>query len=500
MLLANMKTGTFSDRHWMMALGIGLGALLLLRIVALAFNATDLFFDEAQYWFWSLTPDFGYYSKPPLIAWIIAGFTEVCGRDEFCVRLPSPFLHTATALGVFLIGRALYDVRTGVLAALVFATLPAVSLSAGIISTDVPLLVFWSLALFAFIKLLEQGESRPWWPALLFGAAFGLGLNAKYAMAWFIVCTAVYLAMTPERRFILRDLRLWAGLALGVALIVPNIVWNHLNRWPTFRHTADNAKWEGALFHPEKALEFFGAQFGVFGPILFGALLVICYRALRQRLPESDRLLIAFSVPVIAAIVMQAFLSRAHANWAAVAYVAATVLVTATMIRDVAWSWLRASFVIHAVVLALLVIGLSLAGRIPMPSGAAPFARTLGWEAIADATAAEVARAEAAGWPFAAIVSDDRALSAELLYYLPANAPPVHAWRRSAKPKDHFEMVRPYRASVGGPVLLVTLAGNRSGVPKRFTGVEKLADRKLAAGRNATRRVTFFRLSGYKGE
>ena len=115
------------------------------------------------------------------------------------------------------------------------------------------------------------------------------------------------------------------------------------NKFATLSHTADNAKWGGPLVHPNKALEFFGAQFGVFGPILFGALLVICWRALRQRLPEADRLLLAFSVPVLVAIFVQAFLSRAHANWAAVAYVAATVLVTATMIRDVAWRWLKAS-------------------------------------------------------------------------------------------------------------------------------------------------------------
>ncbi len=55
------------------------------------------------------------------------------------------------------------------------------------------------------------------------------------------------------------------------------------------------------------------------GPILFGALLVIVWRARRtfSALPESDRLLLAFSVPVIALITTQAFLSRAHANWAA---------------------------------------------------------------------------------------------------------------------------------------------------------------------------------------
>ncbi len=487
----------FDDRQWLMVLAAGLAGLLALRLVALGFNATDLFFDEAQYWYWSLEPAFGYYSKPPLIAWIIGLSTELCGSSEYCIRLPSPLLHTATALAVFLVGRQFYDTRTGVIAALVFATLPGVSFSSGIISTDVPLLVFWAIALFAFAKMIE---TKAWWPALLLGLAFGAGLNAKYAMAWFVVCTVVYIAMTPERRWLAKDVRLYAALFLGALMIVPNILWNLENKFATFSHTADNAKWGGPLLHPGKALEFFGAQFGVFGPILFGALLVICWRAWKTRLPEADRLLLAFSVPVIVAIVIQAFLSRAHANWAAVAYVAASVLVTATMIRDVAWPWLRASLAIHAVVIVGLVIGMATAGQVRMPFGAAPFARTLGWEEVAIATGAEIAAAKARGEPYAAVLSDDRPITAELLYYMRDEVTPLFAWRRDERPHDHFELVRPFDPKIGGRVLLVTTALKGGAVLGHFASVEKVAEKSLPAGRNASRRVAFFRLSGYKGE
>ena len=71
---------------------------------------------------------------------------------------------------------------------------------------------------------------------------------------------------------LLRDPRLWAGLALGVALILPNLAWNAAHGFATFAHTADNAKWGGSLLKPGKGLEFLGAQFAVFGPILLTAL------------------------------------------------------------------------------------------------------------------------------------------------------------------------------------------------------------------------------------
>src|SRR6202008_3287010 len=83
------------DVNWFSVLLTGLAALLCVRLFALATNGTDLFFDEAQYWAWSQDPALGYFSKPPLIAWIIGAATTACGAEEACVRLPSPLLHTA---------------------------------------------------------------------------------------------------------------------------------------------------------------------------------------------------------------------------------------------------------------------------------------------------------------------------------------------------------------------------------------------------------------------
>ena len=493
-LFSGVGTGGREVNWFGVVLGV-LAGLLCLRVFALHVNGTDLFFDEAQYWAWSQDPALGYFSKPPLIAWIIGAATTACGADESCIRLPSPLLHTATALAVFWLARRLYDERIGALSALAFATLPGVSLSAGIISTDVPLLLCWALALVGFTALFETEDI---WPAFLMGAAFGAGLNAKYAMIWFVLCAGIYLFLTPSRRRILRDWRLYLALIVGFLLIAPNLAWNYSHSFATFSHTADNANWSGSLLHPNKALEFFAAQFGVFGPILFGSFLVIAWRASKQRLPENDRLLLSFSLPIIAVIVVQAFLSRAHANWAAPAYVAASVLVVATMVRDGAWGWLKASFILHAVVLALIVFGTATAGQVPLPLKTDPFARTLGWHDLARATRDELARAAAEGKPYAAVLSDDRAVTAELLYYLRDEPTPILAWR-PGRPHDHFEMTRPFTAATPSPVLLVRADDETPPALASFAESKKVVDRLLPAGDHAQRHVTFYALAGYKG-
>ncbi|MEO2088494.1 MAG: glycosyltransferase family 39 protein, partial [Gemmataceae bacterium] len=49
----------------------------------------DLSPDEAHYWDWSRHLDWCYYSKGPLVAWLIRGSCELFGTTAFAVRLPA---------------------------------------------------------------------------------------------------------------------------------------------------------------------------------------------------------------------------------------------------------------------------------------------------------------------------------------------------------------------------------------------------------------------------
>jgi 4-amino-4-deoxy-L-arabinose transferase-like glycosyltransferase len=474
----------------------GLGVLLAVRVVALAFNATDLFFDEAQYWNWSREPALGYYSKPPLVAALIGAAGGLCGDSPFCIRLASPLMHTATAVLVFLVARRLYDDRTALWAGIGFATLPGISFSSGIISTDVPLLMGWALALLGVVGLLQ--ERRGWAPALALGLGLGIGLNAKYAMVFFPLSLAVWLAATPAARALLRDPRLWLGLALGVALIAPNMAWNLANGFATFAHTADNAKWSGSLLNPGKGLEFLAAQAGVFGPILIGGLVLALARGWREGLPQTDRLLVCFTLPVLVVISAQAFVSRAHANWAATAYVAASILVPAVLLRLDLERWLKASLALHLVVLILLAVATSNAGRFVLPFGSDPFHRTLGWAALGERTATMLERARAGGTPYAAVMADDRSVTASLLYYLRKEPTPIVAWRSGPRPLDHYEMTRPFDSTTRSPVLLVATRRDADRITSRFRKADLVATEAVPAGLGPAREVRYFVIEGYR--
>lgn len=476
-----------------------LAALLAIRLVALHYNATDLFFDEAQYWTWSLQPAFGYYSKPPLIGWIIGLSTGACGDSAFCIRLPSAVIHTATAAILYAAGHRHLSPAAGFWAALMFATLPGVSVSAGIISTDVPLLFSWAVALLAFLELRAGGG---WGAAIFLGIGLGLGLNAKYAMVFLPLSMVVAAVVDRPSRRLFSSARLWAGLVLGGALILPNLWWNLSNGFATFAHTADNAKWGGSLLNIGKGLEFIGAQFGVFGPILFAVLMATVWRAWREGLPEVEKVLLCFTLPILLLISAQGFVSRAHANWAATAYIAGSLLVASALLRHDGRRWLVASLVVHLVVMGALIAGTSAAGRMRLPIAGDPLHRMLGWKGIADATRQRLEAARKNGTPFASVVTTDRSLTAELLYYMRDEATPVLALRSDpVRPRDHYEMTRPFLGKAQEPALLVSLADvvAQGKLQGNFQRLEPAGTRDVPAGLFHNRRIHFFVLTGYAG-
>ena len=97
---------------------------------------------------------------------------------------------------IFFTARALYDARVGFWSAIIFATLPGVSYSSLLITTDVPLILCWSIMLYAWVMLVKR-QSLGY--AILLGVAIGFGLLAKQAMIYVFLCIGVHAASARRR-------------------------------------------------------------------------------------------------------------------------------------------------------------------------------------------------------------------------------------------------------------------------------------------------------------
>lgn len=469
---------------------IALVVLTAVRLVGLHHSAVDLFYDEAQYWAWSRELAFGYFSKPPLLAWIIAAFDPVCGSTESCVRAASPMFHLGTCLIIYAIAADLYGRGIAAWSALAFALGTGLSFSSRIISTDVPLMFCWAVALLAFVRLM-RGPNWRW--AVALGAALGFGMLAKYAMVYFLLGAILAAATVPGARAVLARGQTWIALALAALILSPNVLWNAAHDFATMRHTGDNITGGGLRFRPLDALAFVGSQFAVAGPLVFAAFLVILYRSARTGLDRADRLMLAFAIPPLALVTALSFFRTANANWAAPSVLSMTILAVAWWLRtDRVWS-LLATLAIGVAVQIALLIGDANAYRITVPAlgkQADLYRRTLGWRALGG-QAAQLAHSAGA----ATVAAEGRGEIAALIYYLRKEPFAALNWPVSPVPQHHFELTRALDAKAAEPIVLISFCPHPDRLRRYYAEVTPLAPIVTHAGPTVVRQYHTFKLA-----
>jgi hypothetical protein len=97
--------------------------------------------------------------------------------------------------------------------------------------------LFWMTIALVLILMAKGSDLRLW---IVAGFAYGLGLENKPSIIFFLVAAITGLALSPQRN-ILRSR--WALIALGISvgLALPNVIWQIRNGWPTwyFLHNPD---------------------------------------------------------------------------------------------------------------------------------------------------------------------------------------------------------------------------------------------------------------------
>jgi 4-amino-4-deoxy-L-arabinose transferase-like glycosyltransferase len=476
-------------------LALLLFGLLFIRLIVLFTAPWGLHGDEAQYWAWSQDLAYGYFSKPPMIAWVIAATTSVFGQAEWAVRLAAPFLHFATSLMIFLAARRFFDARVGFWAATTYALMPSVWLSSFIMSTDATLLICWAVALHAW-ACLRDGEG--WGRVVQLGLALGFGLLSKYAMAFMVpILVAAVLFDGPSRRALL-GVKGFVIAGIAAALLAPNLMWNAANDFATISHTAENANLGRDLFNPEEVFQFWGDQLGVFGIVPFPLLLIALVSAFRGNLPRPARWLAALSALPLIAITLEALLSRANANWAVTAYVAGPILVALWATQSSKrLAWLKWGLVAQTAI-SLFVGGMAATERSVDAVGLTNSVKRLrAWPETMSLIQARLAKDE-----YAFVVADNRLVFYDLYYYGAErdrlDGTKLAMWSLNASPAHHANLTLAL-PDTDQPVLLISYHHNYDKYFREdFATLEALPPIKVDLGRGKIRDLKIWRGTGYR--
>jgi 4-amino-4-deoxy-L-arabinose transferase-like glycosyltransferase len=434
-------------------------ALRLLAVAHLAGQGVGLHVDEAQYWDWSRDLAWGYYSKPPVIAALIAASTALFGDGVLAVKALAMACYPLTALALYGLGRELAGPRVGAVAALLYAVTPFAGLLGLAATTDAPLLLCWTLALWALWRAHRQPTLARW---LLLGLACGVGVLSKYTAAAFSVTALGFVLHGVWRDGVplwprLRGLLIAAAVAAVV--VAPNLAWNASHGWPTLRHTAEITATKAAN-SPSRAVAK-AAEFGIGQVLLAGPVAALWALSLRRRraaeAPAAPRRLALWAaLPLLGIGLAQAWHAGAEVNWAAPSLAGLLLaLALAAAPRANAGRWLLACAAVQlGLVFAVALAGdLARLGGHDLPPRLDVWTRMRGWQPAFDTL-----RGPIAARPGALVIATERGVVAQGAYGLRGTPVRWAAWSADGGVHSQYQLMHPLPADLSNEPQLLVLA------------------------------------------
>ncbi len=422
-----------------------LAAVFIVRIgVLLLFvHGADLAGDEAYYWDWGRRPDWCYYSKPPMIGWMMGVIGALTGNAEWGIRFAALLLGTATLVIIHRIALVLFDARTAFLAAvLVLLTIANAGLNL-LLTIDAPLLLCWTLGLLLFWFAAQKPACHTRWLAL--ALVIGFGTLSKQMMLAFPALMLLFAAVSPEDRALLRNPRMWLAILCGMAFIIPVLRWNQQHAWITLEHTKhhfDAAKlgWDDQL---GRTLENVGLQALIYTPVTFAALVAAMIAAvkLRKQLTRPLLFLMLASAPALACFAVLALRQRINPNWPAAFFVPAFILAAAWLRGAAPFKshpgWERWSLRVGGALVLIVHLALVIIFSTEL-KGIDKLASLRGWDEAGIAAQKFLDQVPRPEQTFVMALGH-RYHAAEMAFYMPSH-PRVYRWEPSGAVQSQYEI------------------------------------------------------------
>jgi undecaprenyl-diphosphatase len=308
----------------------------LFRLKYIQGSTFDLAAEEAQYWNWSRHLDWSYYSKGPMVAYLIYLFTKLGGNTVFAIRLGAVGISLILTYLTYCFAQQLFgSKRISFFSALVMNIIPLFSAGAVLMTTDTPLLLFWMLTIYLVYLAVAKDKSSYWYLA---GVTFGLGLLSKYTMGIWIPVLLIFFIFAKKQRGWLKRKEPYLSLFVGLLVFSPVIYWNYTHSWISASHVLGLSKVsQGFSFSIRYFFEYIGSQIGIITPGIFAGLAYAWWKSWSSS-PQNQgpadnfpsyQYLWCTSAPIFLLFLLKSIQGKVQANWAAPAYYTGLILAVA---------------------------------------------------------------------------------------------------------------------------------------------------------------------------
>ncbi|MFY9726026.1 MAG: glycosyltransferase family 39 protein [Bryobacteraceae bacterium] len=211
-----------------------------------------------------------YLEKAPLIYWLIGGCFKLFGAYDWVARIPVVLSAVLLCWLTAAFGGWAFGRRAGTLAGVVIATSVGLFLFTRILIPDVMLTASIALAMWAFLRALDDREPHPRLWAITLAASLGVGmlLKSSVGVLFPVAAALIYLGLTGQlfSRAVWKRLHPFSGAALALLIAAPWHVLATLRNPPYFDFTLRSlpGQYHGFLwfyFMNEQVLRFLNLRY-----------------------------------------------------------------------------------------------------------------------------------------------------------------------------------------------------------------------------------------------
>jgi len=371
------------------------------------------------------------------------------------------------------------NARLGVWLILMASATPLLAAGSILMTVDPLSVLFWTAAMLSAWAAIQRDSTKHW---IWAGLWLALGVMSKFAALAQPFCWGVFFLLWKPARQQLRRPGPWLAFLVGLLGLLPLLIWNSQNGWPTMAHLASRGGLETAW---KPTLNFFQdfvlAEIGLLNPVFFVAM---CWAAIAfwRRSRQNPLLVYLFCMgaPLFVGCLLWTFRARVQPNWVAPAVL--PLLCLAALHWEARWRerarpvkgwWLAGVLsglfcvvVLHETNLVTRIIGK------PLPAKFDPLRRVRSWKETARVVGEARARLLAEGRPVF-VIGDHYGITGLLSFYLPearAGVPgnPIVYYQSSDKPENQFFFWPGYKTRNGENAIYIREAKRPEPPPERL--------------------------------
>ncbi len=266
--------------------------------------------DECYYWVWSQKLQLSYFDHPPFIAWLFK-LSSILPPLAGLSRLPAVILGHATLWVWYFIWKKIsvtshekeYERWL-----LFFMLSPMIGLGSLIATPDVPVVFFWSLAIYFTINILEKQKLIDY---IFLGFSLGLGFCSKYHIVIFLPILFLYLIF-EKKLHLVRWTYVIATITTGLIFSMPVIIWNYQNDFSSFLFQLNHGLGR-TTYKFYWTWTYVLAQIAVIFPTVF-------YFAIKNKTSEKNRFLTYCAWGPLIFFLLSSFKGLVEINWPIISY------------------------------------------------------------------------------------------------------------------------------------------------------------------------------------